>query len=49
MNLFFVYDEYTDVANKSVVEYLAHAMINAFRNPHERPSGDHVLVQIVHQ
>jgi len=49
MNFYFVYDEYTDVADKSVAAYLAHTVIDALKNPHERLSGEHVLGQMIRQ
>ncbi|KAF8154199.1 terpenoid synthase [Crassisporium funariophilum] len=43
MNFYFVYDEYTDVADKSVAASLARIVIDAMRHPDMEPSREHIL------
>ena len=49
-NLFFVFDEYSDIATDAVAQYLADIMKDALHNPHKpRPEGEHVLGEITRQ
>jgi Delta6-protoilludene synthase len=50
MNVFFVIDEYTDLANGIETRYLADIVMDALWNPHkERPSGEWIGGQIVQE
>ncbi|KAH9965227.1 terpenoid synthase [Russula dissimulans] len=41
MNMFFVYDEYSDVAHEDEVQVMANIIMDALRNPHTpRPKGE---------
>lgn len=43
MNLFFVFDEYSDIATADVVREQADIIMDALRNPHRpRPVGEWV-------
>jgi hypothetical protein len=44
MNIFYVYDEYTDVANGSGAEEIRKIIMDAFRNPGKaRPENELML------
>ena len=50
INLFFVFDEYTDIATDDVAQYLADITKDALRNPHKpRSEGEHFFGQITRQ
>ncbi|KAI0642058.1 terpenoid synthase [Trametes meyenii] len=50
MNLFFVFDEYTDVLDASGTQELADIIIDAVKNPwRPRPSGESVVGEITRQ
>lgn len=44
MNIFYVMDEYTDVADAAGANNIREAMMDSFRNPHKsRPEGEMLL------
>lgn len=44
MNLFYVFDEYTDIADGNGTEKIRAIVMDALRNPHtERPEGEHLI------
>lgn len=50
MNLFFVFDEYTDGEDVETVQQLADIVMDALRHPHlPRPQGENVLGEITKQ
>ncbi|GBE78983.1 Delta(6)-protoilludene synthase [Sparassis crispa] len=50
MNLFFVFDEYTDQEDAKEVKVLADIVIDAMHNPHKpRPDGENILGEISRQ
>ncbi|RPD59287.1 terpenoid synthase [Lentinus tigrinus ALCF2SS1-7] len=50
MNLFFVFDEYSDVEDERTVQVFADIIMDALRNPHKtRPAGEPVLGEITRQ
>ncbi|KAJ7721503.1 terpenoid synthase [Mycena metata] len=50
MNLFFVFDEYTDCVNKAEVQQLADIVMDALRHPHKaRSSGESIIGEIARQ
>lgn len=50
MNLFFVFDEYTDAEDEHGVQRLANTVMDALRNPHvPRPPGESVIGEITQQ
>ena len=50
INLFFVFDEYTDIATDAIAQYLVDIVKGALRNPHKpRPEGEHVLGEVTRQ
>ena len=50
MNLFFVFDEYSDVEDEHTVQTFADVIMDALRNPHKaRPAGEPVLGEIARQ
>ena len=50
MNLFFVIDEYSDVAEADEVERQADIVMDALRNPHKpRPKGEWVGGEVTRQ
>ncbi len=50
MDLFFVYDEYTDIADGDEARAYAELVINVIRNPHiERPQGESKIGEITRQ
>lgn len=50
MNMFFLYDEYSDHQTVEVAREVADTMMDALRNPHKpRPEGDSVVGEIVRQ
>ena len=50
MNMFFVYDEYSDVAEPEEVQVMANIIMDALRNPHKpRPSGEWVGGEVTRQ
>ncbi|EMD35700.1 terpene cyclase, partial [Gelatoporia subvermispora B] len=50
MNLFFVFDEYTDIRGPDEVEQLANVVMDALRNPEkERPAGECVVGEVARQ
>ncbi|KAK7691188.1 hypothetical protein QCA50_006291 [Cerrena zonata] len=50
MHLFFVFDEYSDVASASVVQSQADSIMDAMRNPtHPRPQGESILGEMARQ
>ena len=41
MNLFYVFDEYTDIADAQGADEIRDIVMDAFRNPHKiRPEGE---------
>jgi hypothetical protein len=41
MNLFYVFDEYTDIADAEGAEEIRNIVVDAMRNPHKtRPEGE---------
>ncbi|KAG1839502.1 isoprenoid synthase domain-containing protein [Suillus tomentosus] len=50
MNLFYVVDEYTDIANEAVTKEMADIVLDALHNPHKiRPEGECILGEIARQ
>lgn len=50
MNLFFVFDEYTDVEDEHGVQRMADIVMDALRNPDvPRPAGESVIGEIARQ
>lgn len=50
MNLFFVFDEYSDVATKGVARQQADIIMDALRNSHlPRPAGEWVGGEVTRQ
>ncbi|TBU29047.1 terpenoid synthase [Dichomitus squalens] len=50
MNVFFVFDEYSDVTDEKTVQGLADIIMDALRNPFApRPAGENVLGEITRQ
>lgn len=50
MNLFFVFDEYSDVATENGARQQADIIMDALRNPHlKRPAGEWVGGEITQQ
>lgn len=50
MNLFFVIDEYTDVADPSEVRKHKNVVMDALRNPHKpRPKGEWIGGEMARQ
>lgn len=50
MNMFFVYDEYSDVAHEDEVQVMANIIMDALRNPHKpRPKGEWVGGEVTRQ
>jgi len=50
MNMFFVYDEYSDVAHEDDVQVMANIIMDALRNPHApRPKGEWVGGEVTRQ
>lgn len=50
MNMFFVYDEYSDVAHEDDVQVMANIIMDALRNPHKpRPKGEWVGGEVTRQ
>ncbi|KAI0052749.1 terpenoid synthase [Auriscalpium vulgare] len=50
MNMFFVYDEYSDVAPADEVQVMANIIMDALRNPHKpRPEGEWVGGEVTRQ
>ncbi|GBE81078.1 terpenoid synthase [Sparassis latifolia] len=50
MNVFFVFDEYTDNEPVDVVKQIAEISMDALRNPHKaRPAGENVVGEITRQ
>lgn len=50
MNMFFVYDEYSDVAHEDDVQVMADIIMDALRNPHKpRPEGEWVGGEVTRQ
>ncbi|KAF8483510.1 terpenoid synthase [Russula ochroleuca] len=50
MNMFFVYDEYSDVAHEDEVQVMANIIMDALRNPHTpRPKGEWVGGEVTRQ
>jgi Delta6-protoilludene synthase len=50
MNMFFVYDEYSDVAHEDEVQVMADIIMDALRNPHTpRPKGEWVGGEVTRQ
>jgi len=50
MNLFFIYDEYSDVAHEDEVQVYADIIMDALRNPHKpRPKGEWVGGEVTRQ
>ena len=44
MNIFYVFDEYTDIADGNGAEKVRDIIMDAFKNPHkERPAGELML------
>ena len=50
MNLFFLFDEYTDVEPAHVVSEMADIVMDGLKNPHKpRPHGEIVLGEVARQ
>ncbi|KAI9453186.1 terpenoid synthase [Russula earlei] len=50
MNMFFVYDEYSDVAHEDEVQVMADIIMDALRNPHKpRPKGEWIGGEVTRQ
>jgi hypothetical protein len=50
MNMFFVFDEYSDVAHEDDVQVMADIGMDALRNPHKpRPEGEWVGGEVTRQ
>ncbi|KAG1889992.1 terpenoid synthase [Suillus subluteus] len=50
MNVFFIFDDYTDVQNEAVTKEIVDIMLDALHNPQKmRPEGEHILGEIVRQ
>ena len=50
MNVFFVFDEYSDTSDEKTVQALADIMMDALRNPHTpRPAEESILGEITRQ
>jgi hypothetical protein len=50
MNFFFVFDEYSDVADEHAVRALGDIIMDALRNPDKnRPQGECVIGEIARQ
>ncbi|EMD32850.1 hypothetical protein CERSUDRAFT_161387 [Gelatoporia subvermispora B] len=50
MNLFFVFDEYSDIADEGTVRQQADIIMDALRNPHKpRPKGECIIGEITRQ
>jgi len=50
MNMFFVYDEYSDVSHEDDVQVMADIIMDALRNPHKpRPEGEWVGGEVTRQ
>lgn len=50
MNVFFVFDEYTDVEDADVVREMVDIVIDAIRNPEKpRPEGEVLLGELARQ
>ncbi|KAI0295705.1 terpenoid synthase [Russula brevipes] len=50
MNMFFVYDEYSDVAHEDEVQVMADIIMDALRNPHTpRPKGEWIGGEVTRQ
>jgi len=50
MNMFFVYDEYSDVSHEDDVQVMANIIMDTLRNPHKpRPEGEWVGGEVTRQ
>jgi hypothetical protein len=49
MNFYFVYDEYTDVANPVSTEHMANMVMEVMKYPKEQPHASHILVDMAQQ
>jgi len=50
MNMFFVFDEYSDVAQEDEVQVMADIIMDALRNPHNpRPKGEWIGGEVTRQ
>jgi hypothetical protein len=49
MNFYFVYDEYTDVADVSVAKTLANTVISAMKDPEAKCDNPHLLGEMTRQ
>ncbi|KAG2039759.1 isoprenoid synthase domain-containing protein [Suillus americanus] len=50
MNVFFIFDDYTDIESGAVTKGIVDIMLDALHNPHKiRPDGEHILGEIVRQ
>lgn len=50
MNMFFVFDEHSDVAHEDEVQVMANIIMDALRNPHTpRPKGEWVGGEVTRQ
>jgi len=49
INFYFVYDEYTDVADVSVARSLASTVTSVMKNPGARPDNPHILGEMKRQ
>lgn len=50
MNMFFVFDEYSDVAPEDEVQVMADIIMDALRNPYQpRPKGEWVGGEVTRQ
>lgn len=50
MNVFFVFDEYSDIADEKTTQKFADIIMDALRNPHKpRPAGESLVGEITRQ
>ncbi|KAG2071990.1 terpenoid synthase [Suillus decipiens] len=50
MNVFFIFDEYTDIANETVTKEMVDIVLDTLHHPHKvRPEGECILGEIVRQ
>ena len=50
MNLFYVFDEYTDIADTKGAEEIRNVVVDAMRNPHKpRPEGELLIGEMTRE
>ena len=50
MNLFYVFDEYTDIADTKGAEKIRNVVVDAMRNPHKpRPEGELLIGEMTRE